>query len=158
VDAARVLAAIPRTLLSSRQRRDLEAALDECARGLEAVADMPSTHLDQAVLEEAKGRDDLAEQSYEKALRMDPYFLPARANLATLYNRTHRNTDAERELREGIRRQPDAGELHYSLGLLLAEEERFDDAAGALANAAARIPERARVRYNLALVLSKLGR
>jgi len=158
VAAAGALAAIPRALLSARQQHALDAALGECERGLDAVADMPSTHLNRAVLEEARGRDDLAERSYETALRMDPYFLPARANLATLYNRTHRNADAERELREGIRRQPEAGELHYSLGLLLAEEERFDDAARSLASAAELIPQRARVRYNLALVLSKLGR
>ena len=156
--AARVLAAVPRALLSARQQRSLAAALGETERGLEAVADMPSTHLNLAVLREAQGRDDLAEESYRRALRMDPYFLPARANLATLYNRTGRNADAERELREGIRRQPGEGELHYSLGLLLAEESRFEDAARALTAAAERIPLRARVRYNLALVLSKLGR
>ena len=158
VAAASALAAVPRALLSPAQRQSLDAALREYGHALDAVADMPSTHLNRAVLEEARGRDDLAERSYEAALQMDPYFLPARANLATLYNRTHRNVEAERELREGIRRQPEAGELHYSLGLLLAEEERFDDAAVALAKAAERIPERARVRYNLALVLSKLGR
>ena len=89
---------------------------------------------------------------------MDPYFLPARANLAHLYNRTQRNADAERELREGIQRLPEEGELHYSLGLLLAEEGRYDDAARSLESAAKLIPLRARVRYNLALVLSKLGR
>ena len=85
-------------------------------------------------------------------------FPPARANLATLYNRTRRNPEAEDQLREGIRRQPDAGELHYSLGLLLAEEERYPDAAASLARAAELIPGRARIRYNLALVDSKLGR
>jgi Flp pilus assembly protein TadD len=158
VAAARVLAAAPVALLSARQQRSLVAALGEYERGLEAVTDMPSTHLNLAVLQEARGRDDEAVETYRKALLMDPYFLPARANLATLYNRTRRNADAERELREGIRRQPGEGELHYSLGLLLAEEERFEDAAGTLARAADLIPLRARVRYNLALVLSKLGR
>jgi len=158
VAAARVVAAVPPALLSAAQQRRLAAALGEAARGLEAMADMPSTHLNLGVLAEARGSDARAEESYRTALRMDPYFLPARANLATLYNRTGRNADAERELREGIRRQPGAGELHYSLGLLLAEEDRFEEAAPALARAAELIPGRARVRYNLALVLSKLGR
>jgi predicted CXXCH cytochrome family protein len=158
VAAARILAGAPRGLLSSRQQRGLDAALRELAGGLDAMADMPSTYLNFAVLDEARGRDDRAEQSYRRALAMDPYFLPARANLATLYNRTGRNADAERELREGIRRQPEEGELHYSLGLVLAEEEHYDSAAVALERAAKLIPQRARVRFNLALTLAKLGR
>ena len=158
VSAARVLAAVPRALLSVPQQRKLEAALGEYERGLAAMADMPATHLNLAVLEESKGRDDLAEESYRTALRMDPYFLPARSNLVDLYNRTHRNPEAERVLREGIARQPQEGELHYSLGLLLAEEQRFAEAAQSLGRAADLLPARARVRYNLALVLAKLGR
>jgi tetratricopeptide (TPR) repeat protein len=158
VAAARVLAAVPRTLLTPQRQKRLDAALAEDERGLEAVADMPSSHLDLAVLDEARGRDDRAEAAYRRALAMDPYFLPARANLATLYNRRGRNADAERELREGIRRMPEEGELHYSLGLLLAEEQRFDEAASSLTRAAERIPGRARVRYNLGLTLIKLGR
>jgi len=158
VAAARTLAGAPRGLLSSRQQRTLDAALRELDGGLDAMADMPSTYLNFAVLDEARGRDDRAEQSYRRALAMDPYFLPARANLATLYNRTGRNADAERELREGIRRQPGEGELHYSLGLVLAEEEHYDSAAVALRRAAGLLPQRARVRFNLALTLAKLGR
>jgi predicted CXXCH cytochrome family protein len=158
VAAARILAGAPRGLLSSRQQRGLDAALREWAGGLDAMADMPSTYLNFAVLDEARGRDDRAEQSYRRALAMDPYFLPARANLATLYNRAGRNADAERELREGIRRQPEEGELHYSLGLVLAEEQHYDSAAVALRRAAQLIPQRARVRFNLALTLAKLGR
>ena len=93
----------------------------EYREGLLAVADMPSTHLNLGVLETDLGRKDLAEQAYRKALSMDPYFIPARQNLATIYNQMGRNADAERELREGIRQAPEQGELHYSLGLLLAE-------------------------------------
>src|SRR5262249_37073976 len=119
VAAAGVLAAVPHALLSPAQQRRLHFPLRQTERRLQAMADMPSTHRNMGVLHEARGRDDRAEESYCRALQMDPYFLPARENLATLYNRTHRNADAERELREGIRRQPEAGELHYSLGLLL---------------------------------------
>ena len=89
---------------------------------------------------------------------MDPYFAPARTNLATLYNRMGRNADAERVLREGVQWTPEQGELHYSLGLLLAEDRRLAEAAEALGQAARLLPDRARVRYNHALALQQLGR
>ena len=158
VQAARVLASVPANLFTQVQKVDLDAALVEYRWGLLAMADMPSTHLNLAVLETDLGRLDLAEQEYRKALSMDPYFLPARQNLASLYNQMGRNSDAERELREGIRQLPDQGEVHYSLGLLLAEERRFDEAARSLREAARLLPNRARVRYNLGLTLEQLGR
>lgn len=158
VQAARVLASIPSSLLTDAQRRDLDDGLAEYRQGLLAMADMPSTHLNLAVLESDLGRNDLAEQAYRKALQMDPYFLPARQNLATLYSQMGRNADAERELREGIRQLPDQGELHYALGLLLAEGERYDEAVRELRDAARLLPNRARVRYNLGLILQRQGR
>ena len=91
-------------------------------------------------------------------IRLDPFFLPARFNLATLLNRQGRNAEAETVLRAGIDRVPDDGELHYSLGLLLAEEQRLGEAAESLGQAAALIPERVRVAYNHGLALETLGR
>ena len=158
VQAARVLAPVPVNLFTREQRWDLEAATSEYRAGLNAVADMPSTHLNLGVLEADLGRIDLAEQAYRRALSLDPYFVPARLNLATAYNEMGRNADAERELREGVRQAPDQGELQYSLGLLLAEEGRLAEAATALRKAARLLPHRARVQYNLGLTLQRLGR
>ncbi len=104
------------------------------------------------------GRRDLAEESYLTALSKDPGFLPARFNLANLYNVMGRNGDAERVLREGIKRTPDDGELYYSLGLLLAEDNRYPEAASKLGKAAELMPKRARVHYNHGLALQHLGR
>lgn len=158
VEAARVLASAPPDLFEPAERASLEEALAEFEAAQTAEADRPPAHLNLGVLREAQGEPDKAEQSYLTALRMDETFLPARVNLANLYNRMGRNEDAERQLREGIARAPEEGELHYSLGLLLAEENRMDESAGALAAAAALLPDRARVRYNQGLVLQALGR
>jgi len=158
VAAARALGTVPRNLLSFDQRKRLDAAIQNYQEGLDAMADMTSTHLNLAILEEERGRADLAEQSYRRALEMDPYFMPARSNLAQLYDRNRRSADAERELREGVRLLPREGELHYSLGLILAENQNYEEAAKTLARAAELLPAQGRVRYNLALVLYKLGR
>jgi tetratricopeptide (TPR) repeat protein len=158
IEAARVLAGVPADRLDASHRRALDAALAEFKDAQLAMADLPASHLNMAVLHENLGRRDLAEVAYGTALRMDPFFVPARVNLVALYNATGRNADAERVLREGIKRTPGEGELYYSLGLLLAEEKRLPEAAEMLGKAAQLVPGRARVRYNYGLALQQLGR
>ncbi len=91
------------------------------------------------------------------ALKIDPDFTPARANLAQFYAERSRPADAERVLRDGLQRQPGIGELQYSLGLLLAEQQRLPEAADALEQAAKLLPQRARAHYNLGLARQQLG-
>jgi len=158
IEAARVLAPVPTERLDASQRKALEAAVAEFVEAQMAMADLPASHVNLAVLFAAQGKRELAEGEYLTALRMDPYFGPARANLVALYNAMGRTTDAERVLREGIKRTPNEGELYYSLGLLLAQEKRLGEGAEALGTAARLMPRRARVRYNLGVALDRLSR
>ena len=158
IEAARVLASVPPDRLDGRQRTAFAAAVAEFVEAQNAMADMPASHLNLAVLYASQGKRDLAEAEYLTSLRMDPYFGPARANLVALYNAVGRNAEAERVLREGLKRTPNEGELYYSLGLLLAEDKRLAEAADALATASRLMPRRARVRYNLGLALDRLSR
>ncbi len=158
IEAARVLASVPRELFNQSQLSDFDKALKEFKQAQMAVADQPSGHLNLGVMYRSTGRRDLAEKSYLTALRKDPGFLPARFNLSNLYNAMGRNADAESVLREGIKRAPKEGELYYSLGLLLAEEQRYPEAATNLGKAAELMPTRARVHYNHGLALQTLGR
>ena len=158
VEAARGLAAVPRSVLTQAQRSAFDAARAELVDAQMAAADQPAAHLNLGVLAAAEDRPEDAEAAYRIAIRLDPFFLPARFNLATLLNRQGRNAEAETVLREGVDRAPDVGELRYSLGLLLAEEQRLDEAAESLGRAAALIPDRVRVAYNHGLALETLGR
>ena len=158
VEAARALAGVPRSLLTAARWTAFEAARAELVDAQMAAADQPAAHLNLGVLAANENRLSDAEAAYRTALRLDPFFLPARFNLATLLNRLGRNAEAETVLRDGIDRVPDDGELHYSLGLLLAEEQRLDEAAESLGRAAALIPDRVRVAYNNGLALETLGR
>ena len=158
IEAARGLAGVPRTALADAERAAFGAARAELVDARMAAADQPAAHLDLGVLAAGEDRLGDAEAAYRTALRLDPFFLPARFNLATLLNRLGRNTEAEAVLSGGIDRAPDEGELHYSLGLLLAEEQRLDEAAESLGRASALIPDRVRVAYNHGLALETLGR
>ena len=158
IEAARGLAGVPRSLLTEARWTAFETARAELVDAQMAAADQPAAHLNLGVLAAGEGRLEDAEAAYRTALRLDPLFLPARFNSATLFNRLGRNAEAERILRDGIARAPDNGELHYSLGLLLAEEQRLDEAAESLGQAVVLIPGRVRVAYNQGLALETLGR
>jgi len=158
VEAARILAPIPREHLDSQQRRALDAALQEYRDTQLALADTPEALLNLGVLETALGNESAAEDYYNQAIGRAPDFVPARVNLANLYNRTGRNGKAEQQFRAAIGQQPEAGELYYSLGLLLVEEQRLTEAAGLLKTAVELLPHRARVSYNYALLLQTLER
>ena len=158
IEAARGLVGVPRTALTDAQRTLFREARAELVDAQLATADQPAAHLNLGVLAAGEDRPEDAESAYRTAIRLDPFFLPARFNLATLLNRQGRNAEAERVLREGVDRVPDDGELHYSLGLLLAEEQRLEEASDRLERAVALIPDRVRVAYNHGLALETLGR
>ena len=136
----------------------LATAAAEYLNAQAAVADMPAAHLSLGFVHQRQRSPARAETEYRTALELDPWFTPARFNLANLLNQQGRNAEAETVLREGLEFAPDEGELHYSLGLVLAEEGRLDESAESLGQAAALIPDRARVRYNHGLALQQVGR
>ena len=158
IEAARILAPIPRQHLDDAQRRALDTALQEYRETQLALSDTPEALLNLGVLATALGDEAGAESHYLKALESAPEFVPVRVNLANLYNRTGRNAQAEEQLRAAVGYQPEAGELYYSLGLLLVETQRHTEAAGMLRQASERLPQRARVHYNYGLLLQQLNR
>ena len=158
IEAARVLATAPRQVLASIDRQAFDRAVKEFEQTQQSMADTPGAHLNLAVTYVARGDVDLAEEHYRTALRLENTFLPARLNLATLYNQLSRNDEAIDLLVETVSLVPEEGEAHYSLGLLLAEEQRIKEAAESLSKAAELLPGRARVRFNYGLALQHLGR
>lgn len=68
-------------------------------------------------------RFDLAEKHYRAAFGIDRLFYPAKTNLAMLYNRMGKNTQAEKLFREVVETHPELHEASYSLGLLLVEQK-----------------------------------
>jgi predicted CXXCH cytochrome family protein len=157
MQAASTLSSVPADLFDPEQKKAFAAAVREYEDLQVATADRPGAHLNLGLLHASRKRLDLAEQSYQSAIRMDGNFMPARVNLANLFNQTGRNAEAERLFRETIARFPEEGELRYSLGLLLAEEGQLEESAQALAKAVELMPARPRVRYNYSLALQQLG-
>ncbi|MOA20561.1 TPR repeat-containing protein YrrB [compost metagenome] len=99
---------------------------------------------------------------YRQALKLDPYFSPARVNLVTLASASQRLDEAEQLLREGLalEKMPvtDHGNLAYMLALLLVERGRAEEALNWMEKAAVALPGHSRIRYNQGLLLSRLNR
>ena len=104
--AARALAGVDPATLDAPTRQAFDAALAEYIAAQELALDMPGARLNLAVIHEQMRRPELAEEHYLAALRIDPDFTPARANLAQFYAARARLPDAERVLAEGVRRVP----------------------------------------------------
>ena len=158
VEAARVLASVPREVFGANRLAQFDAALEEYEAAQKFSEDVPSAHMNLARLRIEQGRVELAESHYRTAIRQDPRFVAAPLELAQLYNGQGRNEDAESVLRKALRLSPEEGQIYYSLGLLLAEMQRLPEAAVHLGEAAERLPGQIRIRYNYALALQRLGR
>ena len=158
MEVARVLVDAPADRFNDKQSQLFRAALKEYYDAQLTLADTPSGQLNMAIISNKQGDQGGVEKHYNRALKLDPYFMPARFNLSNYYNSIGENKLAEKVLRDGIALVPDNGELYYSLGLLLAEMERLDDAADMLGKAVDLFPDRVRVRYNYAITLQHLDR
>lgn len=159
IEAARVMSVVPRMYLEDDEAAAFDAALAEFFTGQNELADQAGAHLTMGAVYGNLGQLPKAIEEYQTAIRIDPEFVPARINLALLYNYQGKNAEAERLLREAIRYAPELTDAHYYLGLLLAEDaDRLAESAESLAAAVKYSPQHTRIRYNYALALQQLGK
>lgn len=94
----------------------------------------------------------------EKALALDPAFLPARLALAELHRRESRGEDAERVLTEIISSGDDATDVRLALAEILLDGGREEDACEHLQVAALLDPSSAVAHDRLAALMARSGR
>lgn len=161
-EALRALASIPLMALPQERREGFSAALADYERRLRSNADLPGNRLNLAILLERQDHKLQAMEQYRQALKIDPYFSPARVNLVTRANSTLYQDEAERVLREGIALkalpESDRGNLAYMLALLLVEHRRAEEGLQWMEQAAVALPQNARIRYNQGLLLLQMQR
>jgi len=158
IEAARVLAAVPAGELSPARRSLLENATREYRAGQLINAERPEAQVNLGSLDAAQGNIDAAVEAFKTAQVIDPWFVPAYANLADLHRAQGQDALAEQVLRQGIEAVPDAATLHHALGLTLVREHRADAALDELKQAADLDPEQVRYRYVYGVALHSSGR
>jgi Flp pilus assembly protein TadD len=157
IDAAQLLNQAPATSFSPEDRRAVASALDEYREVQRSHADRPDAHMNLGVLHAQAGALQEARAEYETAIRLAPWFTPARVNLADLYRQADDNEAAERVLREALEIAPDAAQVHHALGLTLVRLGQLPAALEALERAADLEPQRARYAYVHAIALHSTG-
>ncbi|MFQ5992570.1 MAG: tetratricopeptide repeat protein, partial [Nitrospiraceae bacterium] len=153
IEAARSLALAPRHNLTSEQQAVLERATNEYIEAELVSAERPSAHLNLGIFYTERGQLEDAEAAYQTALRLDPSFYPALANLADLYRLEQRDAEGEAVLRRAVKLAPDEANVHHSLGLLLVRSGRHQEAVASFARAAELQPDDPQHDYVYGLAL-----
>jgi tetratricopeptide (TPR) repeat protein len=158
IEAAGALAGVPPDALSPSERGELEKATAELIAAQRLDADRPEAHLTLARLHLEERRFAEAEAELERALAIDPAFVPAAVNLADLHRLVGSDGAGEPVLRAALAHTPDQPALLHALGLWMVRQQRMEEATVLLGAAAHLAPANARFGYVHGVALHDLGR
>ena len=156
IEAASILSPL-REQLPAETGQSFARALDELRRSHEVNIDRPESRASLASLAADRGDLESAESAFREVLEIEPAFSGARINLADLYRRLGRDSDAEQLLLQGIALREDDPALRHALGLLFVRAARPEEALSELSRATEIDPENPRYAYVYAVALNSLG-
>jgi predicted CXXCH cytochrome family protein len=158
VEAASVLADLPVDRLPAVWRASQARSTAELVAVQELDSDRPEAHLTLASLHIKRRAFDRAEAELQRALAIEPGFVPAAVNLADLYRALGRDAEAEPTLRKALARAPQQPSLLHALGLALVRQHRTEEAIATLGEAARLGVDNPRNGYVYAVALHSAGR
>ena len=123
------------------QRGNFERARQLLTRARRLNPDVAQPHHALGVLAERERRPDLASPSYYEALRVDPGFSPARANLAHLLYDGGQYEEALLQFRRLVESAPGVTAAQVGLAATLLHLERVGEASEVIASALASAPD-----------------
>ncbi|MDA0375648.1 MAG: tetratricopeptide repeat protein, partial [Planctomycetota bacterium] len=153
-EAGRALAHAPG--LDADDARARDAALEDWITWQATNRDQPWAHVNLGLLHQENGDATAAERAYREALRIAPYSVQARVNLADVLRERERDDLAEALLRQGLDAVEDAAELRHALGLVLVRRGKSGEALEELAQAARERPDNARFAYVHAVAVESI--
>jgi tetratricopeptide (TPR) repeat protein len=103
------------------------------------------------------GNLKLAEESYRKALDLDPKFAPAWSNLAVIFDTQGKRQDATAALQEALRLDPRNISTKVNLAIQFSALGLYPDARRLLEEALRDNPALAEAHYTLGQVLERQG-
>jgi tetratricopeptide (TPR) repeat protein len=156
-EAARISAPAMRMQLDPAEQAVLQAAVQEYIASQMENAERPESHLNLGNMYSQGGDATAAEKAYRQAIKLDPKFGPAYANLADLYRLQGMDQFATKVLNEGIGELPENATLYHAQGLLLARGKQMDMALASLKKAADLQTGVARYTYVYGVALNSNG-
>jgi tetratricopeptide (TPR) repeat protein len=158
LEAAVALADVPPGAWSAEDRRSLERALGEYRQAQLANGERPEAHVNLGLLEARQGNAEQARAAYDRAIAIDPLFVPAYVNLVDLDRMQGRDDEGERVLRRALAVAPQNADLHHALGLLLARTRREAECLAELGRAAELDRSEPRHAYAYGVALHSAGK
>jgi len=157
IETARALAGVDPHTMTPEQQSSFATAYQELVAAEMVDAERPETHLNLGLLDIRRGQPDEAEAEYRTALRLDPKFVPAMANLADLDRMRDMDQQGAELLRKAIEIEPNNAAVRHALGLLLVRQHNYAEALPLLRQAGKLAPDNARYAYVYAIALNTAG-
>ncbi|MBQ75471.1 MAG: hypothetical protein CMQ20_10685 [Gammaproteobacteria bacterium] len=145
------------TEIPQEQMHLFETLIDEYRKSLSFSIDMPSTQTTLGSLEMDLGNELAAQEAFEKALAIEPDYVPALLNLADLYRAGNNEGKALGFLQRAVKFAPDSGAANFSYGLSLVRRKKYDDALPYLKAATEQEDSQPRYAYVYAVALDSVS-
>jgi predicted CXXCH cytochrome family protein len=157
IEAARVLAPVPRETLTSEDKNRLDHGIQEYIDVAMSSAEHPQSHVNLGLLYLSQGDRERAEKSYQNSIRLDPSYHITYINLADLYVSYGDELKAKVILIKGQSLMPDNADIQHALGLFYVRQKQNAQALPFLAKASRTHPDNARYGYVYAVALFEHG-
>jgi len=140
-----------------RQNRT-EQAIGEYNAALQKAPDSLSALIGLGIIYDAQKKFDKAKDYYQKALKINPKFVPAANNLAYLYAEKGENIDEALTLAQSAKEQfPDDPHISDTLGWIFYKKNIYTRAITYLKEANEKMKDNAIMRYHLGMAYFKNG-
>ncbi len=156
--AARALAGSSIQKLPAEAREKYNQALAEYESAQMFNADRPESLVNLAGLYAQQGQTKQAEQFYQNAITLAPFYTPAYINLADYYRGLGDDTAGEAVLRKAMGQVRDNTAIQHALGLLLVRQKKISEAIDYLRSAAQSPSATDRYVFVYAIALNSTGK
>jgi tetratricopeptide (TPR) repeat protein len=157
LEAALVLAAGRRDLTDKTQMALFDKVAAEYHAAQRLVYDRASGHFAAGLMHSELGHMGEALAAYQRAIAMEPWFVPAIINSALFQRRAGRNEQAHQTLLAGAKRLPDAATVRYELGMSHVRQGDLPTALAELKAAAELEPDAPQYAYGYGVALNSSG-
>ncbi len=138
-------------------RAPLQKTLREAVKTYQGQQDMLSAQMALADLAYKVKNYQQATLQYKNAIALQPNFLPAKINLASIYRETGKTADSKKLLHEVLQVEPNHAMALFNLGLAHIIDNEVDEAAEALEQAARIEPDNLHYGLTYLLALERKG-
>jgi Tfp pilus assembly protein PilF len=142
----------------SGTRSDLIAGSDPISLNTKSPPPGPDLYVSTARVYEGTQNTEAAKAQYDRALQIDPAFLPALLGYAHLLDTQKEFAAADKYYQKAVKKHPEVAAIYNDWGMSQQRRGRLDESAKLLTKATQLQPEKQLYRNNLAMVLVVMHR